>query len=166
MQRAMTILGTGRSLLRGSVLLVLACGLSGCGGSGSSATPLAPSPVPTQAAPPPPSSGSWLAGYTLTGVSLSGVVYESTPAGAAPIAGALVYCELCGEETHTFATADANGFYSFSGDLANGGGVWLSAGIRTPVSVRADGYEDPPALGGRYVLINGDTRYDMQMIRR
>jgi hypothetical protein len=44
--------------------------------------------------------------------------------------------------------------------------VWLSAGIRTPVSVRADGYQDPPGLGGRYVLINGDTRYDMQMIRR
>jgi hypothetical protein len=36
----------------------------------------------------------------------------------------------------------------------------------TPVYVRADGYEDPPGLGGRYVLVNGDTRFDMQMVRR
>jgi hypothetical protein len=161
----MTIFGTRRWFLRCIVLLVLAHGLSGCGGSGSSATPVAPSPPP-QAAPTPPSSDSWLAGYTLTGVSLSGVVYESTPAGWAPIAGALVYCELCGEITHTWATADANGFYSFSGDLANGGGVWLSPGTRTPVSVSADGYQNPPGLGERYVLINGDTRFDMQMVRR
>jgi len=83
-----------------------------------------------------------------------------------PIAGARVYCELCGEGTHTFATADANGFYRFSGDLADGGGVWLSPGIRTPVLVLADGYADPPGLAGRYVLINGDTRFDMQMVRR
>ena len=70
-------------------------------------------------------------------------------------------------EAHTWATADANGFYSFSGDLANGGGVWLSAGLRTPVSVQANGYQDPPWLGSeRYVLINGDTRFDMQLIRR
>ena len=166
MQRATTIFGTGRWFLECVVLLALAYGLSGCAGSGSSATPLAPSPVPIQAAAPPPSSDSWLAGYTLTGVSLSGVVYESTPAGSAPIAGARVYCELCGEGTHTFATADANGFYRFSGDLADGGGVWLSPGIRTPVLVLADGYADPPGLAGRYVLINGDTRFDMQMVRR
>jgi len=167
-RRAMTIVGTGGWCLRCIVLLALAHGFSACGGYGSSATPLSPSPAPPPAAPvpPPPASGSWLAGYTLTAVSLSGVVYESTPAGAAPIAGALVYCELCGELTHTWATADANGFYSFSGDLAKGGGVWLSPGIRTPLFVQANGYQDPPGVGERYVLINGDTRFDMQMIRR
>src|SRR5258706_13176511 len=127
----MTVFGAGRWCSRCIVLLVLALGLSGCGGSASSATPLAPSPAPPQAAPPPPpSSGSWLSGYTLTGVSLSGVVYESTPAGGAPFAGALVYFELFGEMTQTFATADANGFYSFPGDLSNGGGGGRSPGIR------------------------------------
>jgi hypothetical protein len=168
--RAMTVVCTGGWFLRCIVLLMIASGLSGCGASGSSATPSAPSPAPLPAPPAPPSSGSWLAGYTLTGVSLSGVVYESTPAGWAPIAGALVYCELCGELTHTWATADASGVYSFSGDLAHGGGVWLSSGIRTPVSVQANGYQDPPGLAGsygqRYVLINGDTRFDMEMVRR
>jgi hypothetical protein len=32
--------------------------------------------------------------------------------------------------------------------------------------VSADGYQNPPGLGERYVLINGDTRFDMQMVRR
>lgn len=168
MRRAMTTVGAGGWFLSCIVVLVLAHALSGCGGSGSSATPLAPSPAPppTVPAPPPPSSGSWLASYTLTGVSLSGVVYESTSAGWAPIAGALVYCELCGELTHTWATADADGRYRFSGDLANGGGVWLSPGIRTPVSVQAKGYQNPPGITERYVLITGDTQFDMQMIPR
>jgi len=84
-----------------------------------------------------------------------------------PIAGALVYCEPCGEITHTWATADANGSYSFSGDLANGGGIWLSAGKRTSGSARADGYCDPSGLlGRREVLIIGDTRLDFQLVRR
>jgi hypothetical protein len=105
--------------------------------------------------------------YTLTGVSLSGTVFESTATGPMPIAGALVYCEPCGEITHTWATADANGFYSFSGDLTNSGGVWLSAGKLTPASARADGYYDPSGLlGRREVLIVGDTRLDFELVRR
>jgi hypothetical protein len=84
-----------------------------------------------------------------------------------PIAGASVYCELCGETTHTFATADANGFYSFPADLANGGGIWLSAGAVTPVLVRADGYYDPSnRQGQRSVSIVGDTRFDLELARR
>jgi hypothetical protein len=154
----------------GIALLVLAQGVAGCGGTDSSSTPLGPSPVAPQAAPPPPRPpGSWLAGYTLTGVSLSGVVYESTPTGRVPIAGVNVYCELCGELTHTWTTADANGFYIFSGDLANGGGVWLS-GQPTPLLVAKDGYGDPaaclPGFSCREILINGDTRFDIELVRR
>jgi hypothetical protein len=84
-----------------------------------------------------------------------------------PIAGASIYCELCGETTHTFATADASGFYSFSADLANGGGIWLSAGTSIPVMVWADGYYDPSnRQGQRDVLILGDTRLDVELARR
>ena len=102
-------------------------------------------------------------------MSLSGVVYELTPTGLTPIAAAVVYCELCGEETHTFATADDNGFYNFSGDLARGGGVWVVPGVPTPIAVGYynKDYEDPPGLpamghgpGWREVLIDGDTRFD------
>jgi hypothetical protein len=159
--------------LVGIALLVLAQGLSGCGGTDSLPTPLGPSPVPPQAAPPPK---SWPADYTLTGVSLSGVIYESTPAGRVPIPGVRVYCELCGTETHTFVTADANGVYVFPADLASGGGVWLS-GEPIPVFVENRGFRDPtglppfprvcpPGFSCREVLVNGDTRFDIELVRR
>ena len=118
---------------------------------------------------------SWLPGHTLNGVSLSGVVYELTPTGRTPIAGAVVYCEPCGEETHSFAYADEKGFYHFSGDLATGGGVWVAPGVPTPIVVGYynKDYEDPPGLppsrngpGWRDVLINGDTRFDIELVRR
>jgi hypothetical protein len=156
-------------------LLLLAQGLAGCGGTDSS-TPLGPSPVPPQAAPPPSRPpGSGPAG-TLTGVSIYGVVYESTPTGRVPIPGARVYCEPCGTETHTFTTADASGLYIFPGDLASGGGVWLNGGS-TPVFVENEGYRDPaglpsfsgvcpPGFSCREVLVNGDTRLDIELVRR
>lgn len=149
----------------GIPVLVLLVGLAGCGGTDS--LPSGPSAVPPQVVVPPPPTGIWLDGYTLTGVSLSGTVSEATATGPIPIAGALVYCELCGEITHMWATTDANGFYRFSGDLANGGGVWLSAGKLTPASARADGYHDPSGLlGRREVLIVGDSRLDFELVRR
>ena len=146
-------------------LLLLVTGLSGCGGTSS--LPSGPSVVPPQPVAPRPGVSSWLNGYTLTSVSLSGTVYESTATGRAPIAGALVYCELCGELTHTWATADADGFYSFSGNVAEGGGIWLAAGTPTPVWVHAPGYHEPGALfGPKEVLIVGDARLDFELVRR
>jgi hypothetical protein len=91
-------------------------------------------------------------------------VYHSTPTGRVPIAGATVYCELCGETTHTFATADSSGFYIFPSDLANGGGIWLSAGASILVMVWADDYYD--RQGQREVSIVGDTRLDVELTRR
>ena len=55
------------------------------------------------------------AGYTLSNVTLSGVVFEETLNGRAPIEGVGVYCELCSEGTHTWASTDSNGFYKFTG---------------------------------------------------
>ena len=162
----------------GVVLLALAQGLSGCGGSGSSPTPLAPSPVSQQGVPPQatPLPGFFYGGgYTLKGVTLFGVVSEATPTGQAPIADVSVYCDACGAFGHTWTKTDANGYYSFSGDLDSGGGVWLS-GTPTPLKVEKEGYQDPPGLpssarlpsgpGWREVLINGDTRLDIQLVRR
>jgi hypothetical protein len=132
---------------------------------------------PTTTTPPqgalPPAPGT--ATPTLRGVSLSGVVYELSVTGRRPIPGALVYCEPCGEATHTFATADGNGFYHFSGDLARGGGVWVVAGVPTPISVGPynEDFTDPPGLpalrqgpGWREVLIDGDTVFDIELVRR
>ena len=109
----------------------------------------------------------------MTAVSLYGLVYEETPAGRVGIAGAAVYCEVCGEETHTWAIAGADGFYRFPGDLATGGGVWLRPGALTVVGVERDGYQDPPGVplmfnrtGWRQVMVSGDTRFDIQLVRR
>ena len=153
-----------------AVVGVLVLGLGGCGGPDASRTPLAPSPLPPQAVVPVPPAASFPPG-TLTGVSLSGVVYELTPTGRKPIARAIVYCELCSEETHALATADDNGFYNFSGDLATGGGVWLSPGVPTSILVGYynPDFEDPPGLprrGWREVQINGNTRFDIELVRR
>jgi hypothetical protein len=98
-----------------------------------------------------------------------------TATGRTPIAKAIVYCELCGKETHTFATADDDGFYRFSGDLASGGGVWVVRGVPTPIAVGYynKDYQDPPGqpptrqgAGWREVLIDGDTRFDIELVRR
>lgn len=156
-------------------VVVLALGMGGCGDSDSPAMPLTPSSLPPQAVVPSPSPGAFSTAHTLRGVSLSGVVYELTPTGRIPIAGAVVYCEPCGAGTHTFATADGNGFYHFPGDVATGGGVWVAPGVPTPLAVGYynQGYEDPPGIpptpqgpGWRQVMIDGDTRFDIDLVRR
>ena len=154
-------------------VLLLALGLAGCGRSDSPPTPLAPSPPPPQVTTPAPSPGAFLGGHVLTGVSLSGVVYELTAMGRTPIAGAYVYCEACGGETHQYVLADGNGFYHFSGDIASGGGVWVAAGVPTPIYMGYNtDYELPPGLpasrgpGWRDVFMNGDTRFDIDLVRR
>ena len=173
--------------LLGLALFALAQGVSGCGGSAVSPTPLVSASAPVTLSQQPPANAACPApetfygcAYTRQGVSLTGVVYEMTPAGPVGIARAAVYCEACGLQTHTWATADSNGFYSFSGDLATGGGVWLSPGFLTAIGVERAGYQDPPGLaplrgplfhipsgpGWREVLIEGDTRFDIQLVRR
>jgi len=154
--------------MRGFVAITLALSLCACEG-GFPASPT--TSTPPNAPPAPPRSGV----LTLMGVSLSGVVWELTPGGRTPIAAAIVYCEPCGEETHTFATADENGFYHFSGDLARGGGVWVAAGVPTPIAVGYynKDFKDPPGLpamrqgpGWREVLIDGDTIFDIELVHR
>lgn len=163
------------------LMVVLTLAAAGCDRAVAFA-PSAPSPVPQAAPPAPTPAVGVFPGFGLTGVSLSGVVYELTNAGRAPIAGALVYCEACGAGTHTWATADANGFYVFSGDLAAGGGVWLAPRTFTTLSVNANkDYQDPPGLpqiggfldrpfplgpGWRAVLIDGNTTFDIELVRR
>ena len=158
-------------------LVALSASITPSCSNGSYATsPVAPSrPTVIQVATPAPevNPGSWLGGYTLTAVSLYGLVYEETPGGRVGIAGAAVYCEVCGVETHSWAFADANGVYRFSADITTGGGVWLRPGTFTAVGVEREGYQDPPGVplmfnstGWRQVVITGDTEFDIQLARR
>src|SRR6187401_1827657 len=126
-------------------LVGLAMVISSCSG-GKVANPMAPSTLPAQASIPPTpvpplnAGPTWLGGgYILTAVSLHGLVYEENATGRVGIGGAAVYCEVCGAITHTWAFADANGFYRFPSDLATGGGVWLQPGAVTVVGIARDG---------------------------
>ena len=158
-------------------LAALAPLISGCSGGSYVTNPVAPTPPPAVQVAIPATDrnpGIWLGGtYTLTAVSLYGLVYEETPAGRAGIAGAAVYCEVCGVDTHTWAFADAKGFYRFPSDIATGGGVWLRTGALTAVGIERDGYQDPPGVplmfngsGWRQVMITGDTQFDIELVRR
>lgn len=139
-------------LWQGIVLLAFSVGLACCG---SAPVPTAPTTVaqPTQ---PPAATGV----FAFAKVTLSGVVSEVMATGQAPIEGVSIYCEPCGEATHTFASTDNNGLYSFDG-------VWVSPGITTQIWVGKKDYLYPAGREGwTNVMVNGDTRFDIQLTRR
>ena len=143
----------------GLVVFGLAQGLVGCDGFVRSA--------PSQLPPVSQRTDS----YTLANVTLSGVIFEETSKGRTPIEGVGVYCEPCGAESHTWTSTDAGGFYNFTG-------VWTNAShFPTSVFVQKDGFGDPEGLakptppnlsgpGYREVVVDGDTRFDVQLVRR
>ena len=135
----------------------LATGVAGCDGANSPA-PTAPAavqaPLPTPA--PTPTRAIFPPGV-LSAYTLSGVVFEVTATGGTPIEGVAVYCELCGEETHSWSVTDSSGIYSFTG-------VWTTPGVPTPVWFNKEGYTDP--LGVRQVMVNGNTRFDVELVRK
>ena len=153
------------------LFLALTLTLPGCNGTSNSA-PTAPSPA--QVAPPvfTPAAPAASAYRWSATASLTGLVFERTPDGPRPIAGVDVYCEPCGQETHTWSITDANGLYRFTD------GVWTDpSNFPTRISVHKDGFEDPAGLprptppnpasaGWREVVIIGATRVDMDLVRR
>jgi hypothetical protein len=94
---------------------------------------------------------------------LSGTIFDVAESGRLPIQGVSVYCDSCGDPLgHTFAKTDANGFYSFS---------YTKSG-QTPLIVTKDGYRlagNPPPgpiEGWIVATVNGDTRFDIEIVRR
>jgi hypothetical protein len=86
-----------------------------------------------------------------------------TPAaGLAPIEGVEVYCDSCGSpDGHTFVFTDADGFYSLE---------WATNGVH-PLFVTKEGYEYPAdtvldAYGRIRAMVDGDTRFDVRLVRR
>jgi hypothetical protein len=114
-------------------------------------------------------------------VILSGVVYEMTPAGRVPIEGVQVH----GDYFHTFpapmVTTDAQGFFRFQRMWVCpcSWAPWVDAGV-TSIRVQKYGYETPDgqpesifginaSVKDRYlrdVVIDGDTRFDVELVRR
>jgi len=109
--------------------------------------------------------------------TLSGVVSEVTATGLVPLEGVLVHqytCEdvsssppffsdSCPVSIFQTTTTDKTGFYRFSG---------LYAGKKNSVGVSDEAFGDPrtdpngPEGNGQDVTINGDTRLDLQLVRR
>jgi hypothetical protein len=144
------------------IVVLMAQGLVGCGPEASVQVPSSPaSPssfVPYVTIQPTP------VGF-VPNVTLSGVVFERAQGVEVPIERAWVYCEPCGEETHSGVYTDKQGFYSFKG-------VW---GTAFSIRVTKDDYQDPPGPtntgfpsgpGWRDVTINGDTRLNVQLARK
>lgn len=135
-----------------STIVSLAILIGACGGRSQSTSPASPSVPAPRSAPQ--------ATYIL-----SGVVFERTPTGTAPIENVEVYCDSCGSPNgHTFAYTDANGYYSFS---------YTPPGIN-PLLIRKDGYGDPagqppgsvPGHLSRQPIVDGDTHFDIELVRR
>jgi hypothetical protein len=138
-----------------ALLMVIA--ISGCD---SSTVPTSPDALPTAAIPPAPAPPS---GPQPT-YTLSGVVSEVTPTGQVPVQDVQLYCDSCGSPTgHTFTSTDANGTYRFS--WAQNGFhallVWRSGyEVVNPTYTLADG------TAVKSARVNGDTRFDIQIVRR
>ena len=157
----------------GMACLLMVPGLAGC--SESTALPSVPTPsvLPAAVASPPALAPG---GSVLAAATLSGMVYEvaaDSPRQIAGIEGVSVYCEQCGESTHNFAYTDSTGAYVFPP------GVWTEGRPDFPIRVLVskDGYRDPAGLprptppnpsgpGWREVVIHGDTRFDVELVRR
>lgn len=92
----------------------------------------------------------------ITTYTISGIVFEVTPTGQVPIEGVSLYCDSCGSpDGHTFVDSDANGSYSFS---------WAHNGA-TFLMVKKEGYLALPS-GGVTVMVRGDTRFDIELVRQ
>jgi hypothetical protein len=139
------------------VIMIAAHGFAGCGSRpsvASSPTPLASSQTPPTLPQPPLTAHSWLPGVVFdSNTTLSGFVFERAQGVEVPVERAWVYCERCGEETHAGMWTDKQGFYSFKG-------VW---GYAFPISVSKDDYRDS---GWRDVILNGNTRFDVELKRK
>ncbi len=161
----------------GCLLFVLATGLAGC--DGASPSPTAPSAVQPQQPPVPTGSGRDT--YSVADVILSGVVYELAPTGRVPMEGVRVVSDYFHVLPTPEVVTDSTGFFSFRR-------VWVcpcswapsvDAGI-TAIRVERAGYEFPAGQPGsifevnaevkdrrlRDVPINGDTRVDIELVRR
>jgi hypothetical protein len=134
--------------LSGILVLVFVAAVAGCDG----ASPV--SPTFTRSSP------------VMLDVTLSGMVFELTPSGRAPIEGVTLHCGACGAETHAWAYTNSEGLYEFIGVWPDGGGS-----PKTSISVGKDGFVDPPGLptpdpGWRTVIVDGDTRFDIELVRQ
>jgi hypothetical protein len=98
---------------------------------------------------------------------LFGVVSEITANGIAPVEGVMMYVAACDPNTgggcafDKRVTTNAQGSYRFEGVYAGPAGLFPEkTGFRLPDGVKVNGE------GVQTVMIEGDTRFDIQLIQR
>ena len=145
--------GTRRTTPLGALLLTVL--MAACN-SGGGFFPTSP----TSQAPPPPVTPN--TPVILIG-TLSGVVFEVTSAGNAPVENVEVYCDACGGG-HAWAYTDGDGAYSFGDVKTAVYPLWVAKDgydLARPTGRAASGW-----LGSINAQVNGDTRFDIELVRR
>jgi hypothetical protein len=145
------------SISRLVAAVVMTLTVAACGdGTGTIPTATAPTPIPN-----PRST-----------FALFGVVSEVTANGIVPVEGVVIdvsSCEAspyggCGNPFRPFdmrVTTNAQGTYIVEGVYPGPAGVWVEkAGFQLPEGVKVDGE------GAQSVMVKGDTRFDIQLVRR
>ena len=96
--------------------------------------------------------------------TLSGVVFEMTAAGNwAPVEGVQMYCDACGSG-HVATYTDSSGAYSFTAVKTAVYPLWVAKGgynLAKPTGSAGAGW-----MGSINVHVNGDTRFDIEVIRQ
>jgi hypothetical protein len=102
-------------------------------------------------------------------------VFEVTSAGNMPLEGVTVYCDPCGPpDGHSFRSTGADGGYSFdgAGGVAPGstpGGILLfvaKRGYVLPNQPDISGPNGDGYMGSVRVTVTGDTRFNIQILRK
>ena len=140
----------------GLTAVLLACG------SASSTGVTSPTPLPAASGALPAASGALQTGGPL--YMLSGVAFEVTPAGNVPLDDVQVYCDSCGfPDGHSWRHTDDKGEYSFN-EVFNGPNSLMvsKAGYKLPKPVQT--YRD--GANSILAIVNGDTRFDIELVRQ
>jgi hypothetical protein len=98
------------------------------------------------------------------GGTLSGIVFQVTAAGNQPVEGVDVYCDSCGPSGHSSSVTSIEGHYSFPGTPGGRNMLLLSKSgynLRRPDSTTFDGW-----MGGIIATVNGDTRFDIELVKQ
>ena len=120
-------------------------------------------PVPTATAPTPTTAPR-------STFALFGVVSEVTASGVVPMEAVWVQAMTCdpsnragcgGNGVIVGGTTNAQGAYILEGVYPGAASVWVEkTGFQLPEGVKADGE------GAQTVMVNGDTRFDVRLVRR
>lgn len=130
--------------------------MSACDGVGRS--PVSPTSAIAASTPTPPPAPA-------VGGTLSGVVFELNAGLRVPVDGVQVYCDACGPDGHTLTLTDANGAYSLEGAPAGVTQLLLSrAGYKLPHPGSVAPFSG--WMGSIDAIVNGDTRFDIEIVRQ